>query len=175
MSTHYPLGSTPGSGSPNPETTFLASVGKTVRAARARRGLTRKQLADEAEISPRKLAQLEMGEGNFSILLLRRITDALNIPLGEIFAQEREPRPEQRFVQNLLDRLPENSMKDVAQRLMREFGTDLRTKWSRVALIGLRGAGKSTLGAKLAKDFQAPFIEMDVQIEKDAGMPLAEI
>jgi XRE family aerobic/anaerobic benzoate catabolism transcriptional regulator len=177
MSTQFPLGNTPGDRQTvvNAELTFLRAIGKTVRAARARRGMTRQQLADEAEISSRHLAQVEMGEGNISIVLLRRITNALNIPLGEIFADEKEPRPEQRFVQNLLERLPENSMKDIAQKLMREFGTDLRAKWSRVALIGLRGAGKSTLGAKLAKDLQAPFIEMDVEIEKDAGMPLAEI
>jgi XRE family transcriptional regulator, aerobic/anaerobic benzoate catabolism transcriptional regulator len=177
MSTHYPVGNPRGDRQTivDNEDTFLLTVGKTVRAARARRGMTRQQLADEAGISSRHLAQVETGEGNISIVLLRRITNALNIPLGEIFVGEKEPRPEQRFVQNLLERLPENSMKDIAQKLMREFGTDLRAKWSRVALIGLRGAGKSTLGAKLAKDLQAPFIELDGEIEKDAGMPLAEI
>ena len=66
-------------------------------------------------------------------------------------------------------------MREVAQKLLREYGEDLNLRWTRLALIGLRGAGKSTLGAKIAKELKAPFIELDAEIEKDAGMPLAEI
>jgi XRE family aerobic/anaerobic benzoate catabolism transcriptional regulator len=175
MSTHHPLGATPASGSPSVDAEFLSAVGKIVRAARDRKGISRRQLADEAEISLRHLAQLEMGEGNISIVLLRRITNALNIPLREIFADETEPQPEKRFIQNLLEQLPDHRMKDVAQKLMREFGEEVKLRWSRLALIGLRGAGKSTLGAKIAREFRAPFIELDSEIEKDAGMRLAEI
>jgi XRE family aerobic/anaerobic benzoate catabolism transcriptional regulator len=159
----------------NADEIFLAGIGKSARSARARRGMTRKQLADDADVSERLLAQLEMGEGNISIVLLRRITDALNVSLPDLFMAVREPQPEKRFVQDLLERLPDHRLQEVSQRLMREFGEDLKLRWSRLALIGLRGAGKSTLGALIAKHFKAPFIELDSEIEKDAGMPLAEI
>jgi XRE family transcriptional regulator, aerobic/anaerobic benzoate catabolism transcriptional regulator len=159
----------------NADEIFLSAVAKCVRAARSRRGMTRKQLAHDADVSERLLAQLEMGEGNISIVLLRRVTDALNITLTDLFMDVREPQPEKRFIQNLLERLPEDRLQEVAQKLTREFGEDVKLRWSRLALIGLRGAGKSTLGAKIAKEFKAPFVELDSEIEKDSGIPLAEI
>jgi XRE family aerobic/anaerobic benzoate catabolism transcriptional regulator len=159
----------------NADEIFLSAVAKSLRAARARRGMTRKQLAQDSGVSERLLAQLEVGEGNISIVLLRRITDALNFSLTDLFMDVREPQPEKRFIQNLLERLPDHRLQEVAQRLTREFGEDVRLRWSRLALIGLRGAGKSTLGAKIAKEFKAPFVELDAEIEKDAGIPLAEI
>jgi|ERR1017187_41978 XRE family aerobic/anaerobic benzoate catabolism transcriptional regulator len=177
MSTYSTIG-TPnlaGEERQNAEAVFLSSVGKSVRAARARRGIIRKQLAHDAGVSERKLAQLEMGDGNVSIALLRRVTNALNIPISELFVDEKEPQPEKRFIQNFLEKLPDHRLKDVAQRLMREYGEDVKLRWTRLALIGLRGAGKSTLGARIAKEFKAPFIELDAEIDKDAGMPLAEI
>ncbi len=154
---------------------FLTSIAQSVRAARSRRGMTRKQLARDADVSERLLAQLEMGEGNVSVVLLRGITDALNISFGDLFAYEKAPQPEKRSIQNLLSRLPEHRLQEVAQKLLREFGEDVKLRWSRLALIGLRGAGKSTLGAKIAKELKAPFVELDSEIEKDAGIPLAEI
>jgi XRE family transcriptional regulator, aerobic/anaerobic benzoate catabolism transcriptional regulator len=161
--------------SQNADEIFLSAVAKSLRAARARRGMTRKQLAHDSGVSERLLAQLEMGEGNISIVLLRRITDALNFSLTDLFMDVREPQPEKRFIQNLLERLPDHRLQEVAQRLTREFGEDVKLRWSRLALIGLRGAGKSTLGARIAKEFKAPFVELDAEIEKDAGIPLAEI
>jgi XRE family aerobic/anaerobic benzoate catabolism transcriptional regulator len=159
----------------NTDEMFLSAVATSLRAARARRGVTRKQLSHDSGVSERLLAQLEMGEGNITIVLLRRITDALNISLADLFMDAREPHPEKRFIQNLLERLPIQRLQDIAQKLTREFGEDVKLRWSRLALIGLRGAGKSTLGAKIAKEFKAPFVELDVEIEKDAGIPLAEI
>jgi XRE family aerobic/anaerobic benzoate catabolism transcriptional regulator len=154
---------------------FLSSIAQSVRAARSRRGMTRKQLAHDADVSERFLAQLEMGEGNVSVVLLRKITNALNVSFAELFTYEKAPQPEKRSIQNLLARLPEHRLEEVAQKLLREFGEDVKLRWSRLALIGLRGAGKSTLGAKIAKEFKAPFVELDSEIEKDAGIPLAEI
>jgi XRE family aerobic/anaerobic benzoate catabolism transcriptional regulator len=154
---------------------FLSSIAQSVRAARSRRGMTRKHLADEADVSERLLAPLEMSEGNISVVLLRRITNALNISFAELFTYEKAPQPEKRSIQNLLSRLPEDRLAEVARKLLREFGEDVKLRWSRLALIGLRGAGKSTLGARIAKDFRAPFVELDSEIEKDAGIPLAEI
>jgi len=159
----------------NADEIFLSAVANSIRAARARRGMTRKQLAHDSGVSERLLAQLEMGVGNISIVLLRRIANALNISLADFFMGAREPHPEKRFIQNLLERLPVQRLQEIAQKLTREFGEDVKLRWSRLALIGLRGAGKSTLGAKIAKEFKAPFVELDAEIEKDAGIPLAEI
>lgn len=157
------------------ENEFLAFLGKRVRALRARRGMTRKMMAREANVSERHLAQLEAGEGNVSIVLLRRIARALNVSLAEMFSPEAETRRETVLIQRFLERLPANRMEDAMRRLAREFGTEERARRKRIALVGLRGAGKSTLGSKLASEMKIPFIELDAEIEKDAGMPLGEI
>lgn len=157
-----------------PQSDFLLSLGKRVREFRNRRGMTRKMMAREADVSERHLAQLEVGEGNVSIVLLRRITAALNISLAELFAPEVKD-PNGQLIQSFLERLPANRRDDFVLRLMREFGHEGKIRRGRVALVGLRGAGKSTLGSRLGEKTNIPFIELDSEIEKEAGMPLAEI
>jgi XRE family transcriptional regulator, aerobic/anaerobic benzoate catabolism transcriptional regulator len=157
------------------EDLFLLTLGKRVREVRNRRGMTRKIVARDADVSERHLAQLETGEGNVSIVLLRRIAVALNVRLVELFAPAVEERAEKRMIRRLLEGLPAHRLEDVAFRLMREFGDEERARRMRIALIGLRGAGKSTLGSKLAQETNAPFIELDHEIEKDTGMSLADI
>src|SRR5579884_3764370 len=137
--------------------------------------MTRKMLAHEADVSERHLAQLEAGEGNISILLLRRIVQALSVSLVELFTPESEGPAERQLIQRLLERLPAHRLNEVARRLMRDFGNGEEARRRRIALIGLRGAGKSTLGARLAEQMGVPFIELDREIERDAGMPLEEI
>ena len=159
----------------SPEGDFLLSLGKRVRELRNRRGMTRKMVAREAEVSERHLAQLEAGEGNVSIVLLRRISAALNVSLVELFTPESEETSEKQLIRRFLERLPDHRLKDVVSRLIRDFGPEEKLRRARVALIGLRGAGKSTLGSKLAGESKIPFIELDREIEKDTGMPLAEI
>jgi XRE family aerobic/anaerobic benzoate catabolism transcriptional regulator len=132
-------------------------------------------MAREANVSERHLAQLEAGEGNVSIVLLRRIARALNVSLAEMFSPDGETRRETVLIQRFLERLPANRMEDAMRRLAREFGTEERARRKRIALIGLRGAGKSTLGSKLASEMKIAFIELDAEIEKDAGMPLGEL
>ena len=154
---------------------FLLYVGKRVRDARSRRGMTRKMLAQEAEVSERHLAQIELGDGNVSIILLRRITNALNIPVAEVFQAEKQNSPTEAALRQILDRVPAHQLESVVARLRGEFGTDDKSRRARIALIGLRGAGKSTLGSKLAAELRIPFVELDQEIEKDAGMALAEI
>jgi XRE family aerobic/anaerobic benzoate catabolism transcriptional regulator len=158
-----------------PDGDFLLFLGKRVRQLRSLRGMTRKMVAREADVSERHLAQLEAGEGNVSIVLLRRIAGALSVSLVELFAPEVEEPGEKQLIQRFLERLPNHRLEDVVFRLMRDFGPEEKVRRMRIALIGLRGAGKSTLGAKLAGESQMPFIEMDREIEKDSGMPLAEI
>ncbi len=154
---------------------FLGFLGKRVRELRNRRGLTRKMMAREADVSERHLAQLEAGEGNISIVLLRRIVTALHVSLAELFAAEAETRHEKVLIQRFLERLPAHRVEDAMMRLLREFGEEEAERRKRVALIGLRGAGKSTLGLRLSEETKVPFIELDREIEKDTGMPLGEI
>jgi XRE family aerobic/anaerobic benzoate catabolism transcriptional regulator len=158
------------------EDDFLLSLGKRVRDLRTRRGMTRKMMAREAALSERHLAQLESGEGNISIVLLRRVAAAANVSLAELFSQETEEPVEMRLIRRFLERLPAHRLEDVVFRLMRDFGQQEQARRTRIALIGLRGAGKSTLGSRLsAEEMHIPFVELDREIEKDTGMPLAEI
>jgi len=155
---------------------FLHSLGKRVRELRNRRGMTRKMMAHEADLSERHLAQLEAGEGNISIVLLRRVAAAVNVSLAELFSRDAEEPVEMRLIRRFLEHLPAHRLEDVVFRLMRDFGHEEKTRRMRFALIGLRGAGKSTLGSRLSAEvMNVPFVELDREIEKDTGMPLAEI
>ena len=154
---------------------FLLRLGSRIRELRNRRGLTRKVLAQESEVSERHLAQLEIGEGNISILLLRRIVAVLGVSLEELFAPTKPSSSQKQILLRFIDRLPSHRLEEAASRLMRDFGPEQNLRLARIALIGLRGAGKSTLGSKLAAERGIPFIELDHEIEKDTGMPLAEI
>jgi XRE family aerobic/anaerobic benzoate catabolism transcriptional regulator len=154
---------------------FLATFGKRVRVLRERRGMTRKLLAREADVSERYLGQLESGDGNVSIILLRRIASALNVTLGEVLTPEREDAAAQRLIRRFLERLPAHRLEDVIFRLRRELGHEEAVLRERIALIGLRGAGKTTLGGRLALDLQVPFIELDQEIEQETGLPLSEL
>jgi XRE family aerobic/anaerobic benzoate catabolism transcriptional regulator len=158
-----------------PDEDFLLFLGKRVRELRNRRGMTRKTAARDSNVSERHLAQLEAGEGNVSIVLLRRIAAALQVSLVELFSPEIETPDEKQMIQQFLERLPNHRVEDVVFRLMRDFGPEEKMRRMRTALIGLRGAGKSTLGTKLSAEFKLPFIELDHEIEKDTGMPLGEI
>jgi len=140
--------------------------------------MSRKVLAQESKVSERHLAQLEIGEGNISILLLRRIASVLGVSLEELFGPSQPARHSSSQKQTLLrfiERLPSHRLEEAAARLMRDFGPEQNLRLARIALIGLRGAGKSTLGARLAAERNVSFIELDHEIEKDTGMPLAEI
>lgn len=154
---------------------FLLALGKRVREVRDRRGMTRKLVAREAGVSERHLAHLEAGEGNVSIVLLRHITRALDVSLIELLAPEAEDTVEKRLIRRFLERLPQHRLEEVVFRLMRDFGHEEAVRRKRVALIGLRGAGKSTLGNRLAKEMGVAFIELDREIERETGMPASEL
>ena len=154
---------------------FLGSLGARVRELRSLRGMTRKAVAREADVSERHLAQLELGDGNVSIVLLRRIATALNVSLEDLFAPNVPVPDEKRMIGELLQRLPSHQLRETLHRLTRDLASEEKSRRSRIALIGLRGAGKSTLGAKLAREMNVPFVELDRQIEQDAGIALAEI
>lgn len=163
-----------GNGGEAEDTSFLVSLGLRVREARARRGMSRKSLAVSAGVSERYLAQLESGETNASIVLLRRVGRALGVTLIDLLEAQQDA-VEERLIRRLLDRLPAHRMEEVILRLMRDFGADEAVRRRRVALVGLRGAGKSTLGRRLAAETGMRFTELNTEIESEAGMSLNEI
>jgi XRE family transcriptional regulator, aerobic/anaerobic benzoate catabolism transcriptional regulator len=120
------------------ENAYLARLGERVRAWRTEHGMTRKQLSRASGVSERYLAQLEAGEGNISVLLLRKVARAMGVAIDRLVREE-------------------------------------ETEQGRIALIGLRGAGKSTLGAKLARLLDVAFVELDREVEKEAGAELGEV
>jgi XRE family aerobic/anaerobic benzoate catabolism transcriptional regulator len=153
---------------------FLVAMGQQVREARERRGLARKAIAQSAGVSERYLAQLEAGEGNASVLLLRSVARALEMPLPELL-DARERSVEQRLIRRLLNGLPAHRLEEVVFRLLRNFGEEAASRRRRVALVGLRGAGKTTLGSALAAELRLPFVELDREIEREAGIGLSEV
>jgi XRE family aerobic/anaerobic benzoate catabolism transcriptional regulator len=119
---------------------YLARLGERVRAWRTEQAMTRRTLSEASGVSERYLAQLESGQGNMSVLLLRKVARAMRVPVERLVADE-APSP----------------------------------RAARVALVGLRGAGKSTLGQKLAQALEVPFVELDKEVEKEAGARLGEV
>jgi len=146
-----------------------------VRNARARRGLSRKLLAVDSGVSERYLAQLEAGQGNVSILLLRQIATALDLPLAELLAEDSGDAAELSLTTQFLRQLPRQKLAAVRMQLVRDYGNARDQRLRRIALIGLRGAGKSTLGSKLARALAVPFVELDREVEREAGTSLSEI
>src|SRR3981189_3246365 len=123
---------------PIPDGDFLLFLGKRVRQIRNLRGMTRKLVARESDVSERHLAQLEAGEGNVSIVLLRRIAAALQVSLADLFRVPTEVSVERQAILNFLDRLPPTRLEDVVARLKRDFLPEEATRRQRIALIGLR-------------------------------------
>jgi XRE family aerobic/anaerobic benzoate catabolism transcriptional regulator len=163
-------------GTPGERDDYLCRLGDRVREERARRGMTRRILARDSGLSERYLAQLESGKGNLSIKLLRRVGDALNLALPRLLGGEpTEPAEFGRIVE-LLRRLPQDRLGEARALLDAHFAVpDGEARQRRIALIGLRGAGKSTLGSHLAHRLDVPFIELDAEIERDFGLSLSEI
>jgi XRE family aerobic/anaerobic benzoate catabolism transcriptional regulator len=151
----------------------LKSLGDRVRQTRARRGMTRKQLARDSGVSERYLAQIEAGQGNISVLVLRQLAKALNVPVDVLLFEDPEPPVELVHTVEFLRRLSPEDLKLAHQLLLDQFGgLDPAARHRRIALIGLRGAGKSTLGAALAERLEMPFLELDRLIEQESGLTL---
>jgi len=158
------------------EAEYLRQLGERIREARARRGMTRKILARDSEVSERYLAQLESGHGNISIILLRQVAQAMGLPLVDLVREGPEHPVEFTLLVQSLARLEPRELAEARKLLAASFGAAVeRERRHRIALIGLRGAGKSTLGARLAKEMGVPFVELDREIERISGMTLAAL
>jgi len=160
---------------------FLAALGERAKALRVRRGLTRKALARATGVSERHLANLEYGVGNASILILLEVARALQCPLAELIGDFTTQSPEWLMLRETLGSCDEAALRRVrlaASELMGAapaLSAEAPPRSSRIALIGLRGAGKSTLGRMLAEDLDFPFVELSREIETLAGCSVGEI
>ena len=156
---------------------FLAALGERTRALRARRGLTRKGLARAAEVSERHIANVEMGVGNASVQFLRQLALALNCTLAELVGDETASSPEWLMIREMLRGRGDAELAQARGALAALFGApaSAAARRQRIALVGLRGAGKSTLGRALAEAWKLPFVELNRGIEALAGCTLSEI
>jgi len=154
---------------------FLARVGMRVRAARTNRGMSRKSLAQSSGVSERYLAQLESGHGNVSILLLRQIATAVKMPIEVLARSSPDAHPEAAAAAAWIESLSDAEAQRALRVLRREFPEVPVEERARIALIGLRGAGKTTLGRRLAEKRGLRFVELDAEVERAAGVPLAEL
>ena len=156
---------------------FLLALGERVRTLRSRKGMTRKAVAVAADVSERHLANLEYGTGNASILVLLQVAHALQCSLAELLGDVTASSPEWLLIRELLQGRSEAELRQARTALGDLFGkgVDVQGRQARIALIGLRGAGKSTLGQRLADDLGYPFIELSREIEQFAGCSISEI
>ena len=155
-------------------TDLLRMLGNRVRDARARHGMTRRMLARDSNISERYLAELESGRGNLSIVLLKRLAAAIDVPMAELVDERPRPSAAYQMLAQRLRRLEPRELAAVSSMMMQRFGRSPE-RMDRIALVGLRGAGKTTLGTLLAKRLGWNFVELSTAIESAAGVALAEI
>ncbi len=155
---------------------FLDAIGREVRKNRAKRGMTRRQLAQASETSERYLAQIESGAGNPSVSVLRAIAHALDLHPAALLPEPGARTAELGAIHDLLAQVPEKELplvaKEIAARVTLRTGAD---RARRIALVGLRGAGKSTLGRMLAGHLGWPFIELDQRVEEEYGASIPDL
>jgi XRE family aerobic/anaerobic benzoate catabolism transcriptional regulator len=156
---------------------YLMRLGQRVRSLRARQGMTRRAAAQAAGVSERHLANLEYGVGNASILVLQQVAQALHCPVAELVGDETTSSTEWLMIRSLLSGRDEATLRQVREAVARLMGDapSGEATHRRVALIGLRGAGKTTLGQMLAEELDCPFVELSREIERIAGCSTGEI
>ena len=153
---------------------FLILIGSRVRSLRASRGMTRKMLARDSSVSERYLANLEQGEGNISINLLRQVADALHTEPAKLLDGNENQAPEQSLIIDFISHLSREDQQTTLKILYQQF-SNIDNFHSRIALVGMRGAGKSTFGELLEKRQKLSFIKLVDVIESIAGMSVPEI
>jgi len=155
---------------------FLSELGREVRRGRAKRGMTRRQLAQASQTSERYLAQIESGAGNPSVTVLRAIAQALDIPAANLLGEPVAHNGARTALLDLVARLPDQSLAELTQLIEARFlPSEHADRARRIALVGLRGAGKSTLGRMLARHLGWPFIELDRVVEQDYGASIPDM
>ena len=161
---------------PPDDDAFAGAVGNLVRLARAKRGMTRRQLAQDSGASERYLAQIEGGQGNPSVIILRSIAQALDVPIIELIPRANGRSAAMTQILDLLGRLPLDELPAIAALIESRAKEDAASNRARrIALVGLRGAGKSTLGKHLAERLGCPFIELDRLVEHSYGARIPDL
>ncbi|MEP6702587.1 MAG: helix-turn-helix transcriptional regulator, partial [Betaproteobacteria bacterium] len=154
----------------------LVALGARLRMLRARRGLTRKAMAKLADVSERYLANLEHGVGNPSVLILEQLAAALHCAVAELIGDVTTASPEWLLIREWLRDKSEADLRQARLAIGDLFRIgNGHPKARRIALLGLRGAGKSTLGKMLADDLDVPFVELSREIERVAGCDIRQI
>jgi len=154
---------------------YLRRVGERVRLGRARRGMSRKILSRASGVSERYLAELERGAGNASLLVLRQIADALGVEVAHLIGDLPERPVDLAMAVHQLERLSPEELAEARRLLAQRFGRSGGSAQGRIGLVGLRGAGKTTLGQRAAQALSVPFVELDREVERASGMELSEI
>ena len=162
---------------PPTDSDLLPGLGLRVKLLRARRGMTRRILSEEADVSERHLANLKSGTGNISVLVLANVATALDCSLAELLGDETTASPEWLMIRRLLHGREPRELTEAYHALSDLFGTAgaAQNRRNRIALVGLRGAGKSTLGQMTAAELGVPFIELRAEITRLAGCAPVEI
>ncbi len=155
------------------ETLLIQRVAERVRRALERKGIPRRVLSERSGVSPRYLAQLEAGEGNISIALLHRVAEALDHRMEWLVSEEDPWESEAIRVAEMFKSAPGTVRAKILELLSPLPVAELKA--NRICLIGLRGAGKSTLGARVGAKLGMPFVELNREIEEIAGMPVTEV
>jgi|SRR5215510_639809 len=155
---------------------FVADLGRLVRLSRAKRGMTRRQLAQGSGASERYLAQIESGQGNPSVIILKSIAEALDVPIIDLLPRTNGRTAAMTHILDLLGRMPLAELPAIAELIeSRASGDAASDRARRIALVGLRGAGKSTLGTRLARELGCPFIELDRLVEQEYGARVPDL
>jgi XRE family aerobic/anaerobic benzoate catabolism transcriptional regulator len=158
------------------EAAFLTAIGREVRRHRAKRGMTRRQLAQASKTSERYLAQIEGGAGNPSASVIRAIAQALDLPAAALLPETGVRAAARGAILDLLAEVPDGELPELAKLIeARAALTGNVDRARRIALIGLRGGGKSTLGRMLAEHLGWPFIELDRVVEQQYGASIPDL
>jgi len=162
-----------GRGDPHADA-FAAAIGGIVRLSRAKRGMTRRQLAEQSGTSERYLAQIEGGQGNPSVIVLKAIAEALDVSIVDLLPRTDGRSETLERIVDVLRRMPQSDLPAIAD-LIEGRAAPLTDRACRIALVGLRGAGKSTLGERLAKAMGAPFIALNRMVEREYGASVPDL
>ncbi|VVD69136.1 Shikimate kinase [Pandoraea pneumonica] len=153
----------------------LNSLAQRVRMLRAQRGMTRKQLAAQSGVSLPYLARVEAGTGNVSLTVLHKLADALNVAVETLVAERTAYDGDLLILVEYLRQQSPETLSRLRRQIVTPSAAGATARGHRIALIGLRGAGKSTLGPRLAEAIGAPFIELDKEVEREAGIAIGEV
>lgn len=154
---------------------LLGQLARNIRLFRGQRGMTRKNLAEQSGVSLPHLARLEGSQGNVSVVVLDKVARALNQPIARLFTDEDQLGGDLDVIVEYLKRQPKERLGKIREQFFAEAQASNGPGHGRIALIGLRGAGKSTVGKALAERLGRPFVELNQNIQREAGLSVQEI